>query len=188
MENIFWPLLSESVTFYQNKGYRYKEVPWIVPNVINMITCPHEDFLTKIMDTNTSLIGSAEQSFLDLQFNNNLPKGKYVTCSPCFRKEAIDKFHFPYFMKVELYQTDKTDNDSMYALIQDAEDFFHSTFGNRKQGLRRVVTPQGVDIELNGIEIGSYGTRSFSSHKWICGTGLALPRFSQALENIEYYF
>lgn len=180
---IHWVLLGEAMKFYQNRGYKYVEAPWIVHNVMNMITCPHEDFLMKIAGTNSSLVGSAEQSFLSMQLNGKLPKGKYVSCSPCFRNEtAADALHLPYFMKVELYQTDKTEIDDMYALIQDAEDFFHSTYsGNKKQGLKRVVTGEGVDIEINGIEVGSYGLRNFSSHKWIYGTGLALPRFSQAL-------
>jgi hypothetical protein len=196
MDNIQWGLLGNAVVYYQNKGYKYIETPWIVQNVMNMITTPHENLLTKIEGTTNSLVGSSEQGFLSMQMNDNLPRGKYVSCSPCFRNETgNDGLHLPYFMKVELYQTDDTSIDAMYAIIQDAEDFFHSVYSNgegvgyfanggtKNPGIKRIVTPEGVDINLNDIEIGSYGIRKFCSHQWICGTGLALPRFNQALRN-----
>lgn len=44
--------------------------------------------------------------------------------------------------------------------------------------------PTGVmswDIELNGIEIGSYGVRTCPFLQWSYGTGLAEPRFGRAL-------
>ena len=43
-----------------------------------------------------------------------------------------------------------------------------------------VKTEEGLDIELNGIEIGSYGYRSYKDFHWIYGTALAEPRFSLA--------
>jgi seryl-tRNA synthetase len=180
---IYWPYISQALMFYQEKGYKYIEVPWIVQNVVNMITCPDEDFLMKIDGTYSSLVGSAEQGFLALQMNNGLAKGKYVSCSPCFRNEKNPtEIHRKYFMKVELYQTNDTSIDSMYNLIQDAQDFFDTL---TTQGIQRVATNEGIDLNLNGIEIGSYGIKSFSSHKWIYGTGLALPRFTQARQHIE---
>jgi hypothetical protein len=36
------------------------------------------------------------------------------------------------------------------------------------------------DIEINGIEVGSYGIRSVDDVQYIYGTGLALPRYSTA--------
>lgn len=38
-----------------------------------------------------------------------------------------------------------------------------------------------LDIQLDGIEIGSYGVREFLGQHYIYGTALALPRFQQAL-------
>lgn len=187
---INWGLLGNAMLFYKNKGYNQIDVPWITQNVINMITTDDERNLVKLAGTVSSLVGSAEQSFLAMQFNGNLPKGKYVSCTPCFRYGVLDEFHQQYFMKVELYQTDSTDMNTMYSMIDDAEEFFSTVYhGTRrpdeKSTLKRVATMQGIDIELNGIEIGSYGNRSFSSHKWLYGTGLALPRFSQAARNIQ---
>jgi hypothetical protein len=43
-----------------------------------------------------------------------------------------------------------------------------------------VKTEIGHDIELNGIEIGSYGWRQNQDIIWAYGTGLAEPRFSIA--------
>lgn len=40
----------------------------------------------------------------------------------------------------------------------------------------------GYDLLLSGIEVGSYGFREYKNNKWIYGTGLAEPRFSQAFE------
>jgi hypothetical protein len=37
-----------------------------------------------------------------------------------------------------------------------------------------------MDLEINGIEVGSYSRRSFGGISWTCGTGLAEPRFSMA--------
>ena len=182
---INWSLLANAMLFYKNKGYYHIEVPWITQNVINMITTDDELNLVKLAGTVSSLVGSAEQSFLAMQFNGNLPKGRYVACTPCFRYGVLDDFHQQYFMKIELYQTDDTDTDAMHSMIQNAEEFFSSVYPDAKNNLKRVATPQGIDIELNGIEIGSYGNRSFSSHKWLYGTGLALPRFSQAARNIQ---
>ena len=42
--------------------------------------------------------------------------------------------------------------------------------------------PWAWDISLNGIEVGSYGYRTYAGHHWIFGTGLALPRMTIALE------
>lgn len=44
-----------------------------------------------------------------------------------------------------------------------------------------VDTDEGFDLQLGGIEIGSYGKRHHDSFgPWAYGTGLALPRFSVA--------
>ncbi len=39
----------------------------------------------------------------------------------------------------------------------------------------------GYDIEINGIEVGSYGIRSCEYLKWIYATGCAEPRLTYAV-------
>lgn len=48
--------------------------------------------------------------------------------------------------------------------------------GSAEQGFVQMY----LDGELNGIEIGSYGYRSYRELHWIYGTGLAEPRFTLA--------
>jgi hypothetical protein len=44
-----------------------------------------------------------------------------------------------------------------------------------------------IDIVINGIEVGSYGLRvlNLTGFIWIYGTGLALPRMTQAIKEFE---
>jgi hypothetical protein len=180
--DINWGVLSYTLASYQAMGYRYVEVPWIVPNGISMLTCPSEKLLMKIEGTNTSLVGSAEQSLIKLDLDGDLEHGKYVACSPCFRVEdATDGWHFPTFMKVELYRNDRTDAQALYDMITDAEHVMKVSRTDVWCSLDRRVTSDGVDLEVNGIEVGSYGIRNLGNgFRWVFGTGIALPRFSQA--------
>jgi hypothetical protein len=40
-------------------------------------------------------------------------------------------------------------------------------------------TDEGADLMIDGIEIGSYGIRTYNAITWVYGTGLAEPRFSK---------
>ncbi len=181
--DIDWGLLAYAIEWYKACGFIYIEVPWIVATSINMLTCPDEENLLKIGNSSFSLVGSSEQSFLKLDFDGELPSGKYVACSPCFRNEVVDAWHQRTFMKVELFCND--DMGALHAIIGYAERFFIDAIKNERKTnakLEKVDTDDGIDIQLNGIEIGSYGIRRLSKNKsWIYGTGLALPRFTQAL-------
>jgi hypothetical protein len=59
---------------------------------------------------------------------------------------------------------------------------FMEILGNCK--LEERSTSEGIDLYLNGIEVGSYGIRKHNSYQWVYGTGLALPRFDKALNKI----
>jgi hypothetical protein len=148
------------------------------------ITCPNPQFTARV-DHLGSLVGSAEQSLLHLDLAGKLKPGAYVACSPCFRLgDAADDLHFPTFMKVELYRNDH-DLFQYLKMLKDAGDLFRE-LGAQAEDLAAPQTDQGIDITLGGIEIGSYGLRTHESedrslHHWTYGTGLALPRFSQAL-------
>jgi seryl-tRNA synthetase len=175
---INWSRLGAAVEFYKMRGYEYIEVPWAIEHERLMATCPTEDHVMRI-NGEDCLIGSAEQGFIAL--NNLVLERPYVSCSPCWRKEPVyDQIHHGTFMKVELY----TPFDSRFAyrfsankMIDDAMDFFKSQiqFTDR---LSVVETDQGSDIEYSGIELGSYGIRTFQNIGWVYGTGLAEPRFS----------
>lgn len=194
MEDVNWEFLSKAIDFYKTKGYQYIEVPWMVPMSTIMITCPYEDLAYKLVDVSTDpdgLVGSAEQSFMHLSLTGQLAKGKYVTCSPCFRKEpTVDFWHQTQFMKVELFDTITTpsevDDSETLTMVEQALEFFESIGVPKDDGrynyfqLHTVATPIGYDIELLGVEIGSYGVRTHKDLTWIYGTGIAEPRFSSA--------
>ena len=45
-----------------------------------------------------------------------------------------------------------------------------------------VKTDEGYDLEINGIEVGSYGARYHAKIGWWAyGTGLAEPRYTTAM-------
>lgn len=199
-----WARIGRAIEFYKAKGYQYIEVPWIVDQKYREITYPFQiAFTTKGGD----LVGSAEQSFLALHFEMlqsenkwspfmNLPgkSQKFVACTPCFRDhQPEDKYHMPYFMKVELFEltscsygNDITDKPDI--MFYDAGQFFASEGAFPEM----VQTDEGIDWFVGGIEVGSYGQRKFLdqnkiSHCWSYATGLAEPRFSQALVEQESF-
>lgn len=184
-----WSRLGRAVDFYRQRGYQYVEVPWAVSPEATAITCPRPEFTAEVEGWG-SLVGSAEQSFIQMLMDETLTPGKYVACSPCVRLGDVqDDLHQVGFMKVELFRTDRTDDSAVESVIEDARLFMnlelseHFIF-NRTAApyVDRVQTPEGFDLELHGIEVGSYGRRSHPRmwSDWICGTGLAEPRFSTA--------
>jgi hypothetical protein len=183
MVAVDWSLIASAISFYKTMGFSYVEVPWIVPEKYNLVTCPSADFL--VNSTVGSHVGSAEQGFIYLDHIGKIPKGKYVGCTPCFRREPIlDDLHQFGFMKVELYQTDDVSTDSLNKMITRAIHLFDGALHERNQRGSKVHTEEtvhGFDIMLGDIELGSYGIRNFEDLSWIYGTGIAEPRFSTAL-------
>lgn len=175
---IHWGRVGQAVEHYQTCGYTYVEVPWVVSEAAINLTLPPGAVATRCGDH--YLAGSAEQSFLHLALEGQLEAGRYVACTPCFRDEpVIDLLHQASFMKVELFSLGSptwTGYQSAIGLA-DALDFFTA------QGAKpvKVTTDAGWDIEVKGIEVGSYGYRSSGNLHWAYGTGLAEPRFSIAL-------
>jgi hypothetical protein len=175
---IIWEAIGRAVGHYQTFDYAYVEVPWAVPP---------EDIGATFVPTGSDpaipgmgfLVGSAEQGFVKLDREGALGAGRFVACSPCFRvrEPVFDIFHQPYFMKVELYRNDRVDEAALMEMIRDARQLFRLFLGSDPE---LVATDEGFDIEVNGIEVGSYGIRSYGALRWIYGTGLAEPRFSLA--------
>jgi hypothetical protein len=175
-----WVLLGRAVEFYKGKGYQYIEADWSVPDEVVAITAPNEEWRAGSRISTGTLVGSAEQSFLALDLAGKLPKGKFVACTPCFRPaETPDELHQFAFMKVELYDN-IGEITGLFQLLSDAGECFR-LLGAPEGALYTSQEDGVIDINLNGIEIGSYGVRKHGDHLWQFGTGLALPRFSQAL-------
>ncbi len=186
---IRWDLVAAARSWYSRWGYRYVEAPWIVTQKAIKVTLPpgrcgyslgHPEYSPGF------LVGSAEQAFLQMMFDGQLPAGKYFAAGPCFRDEdKVDDLHSRSFFKVELIHViedkqtfEDVDDDSVYDLMSTCKRFFEDRCGQLTS-----VVPTGhmmYDIELGGVEIGSYGLRTYENHKWVYGTGLALPRFSIA--------
>jgi len=180
--SINWKMIAEAVDYYKRHGFQYIEVPWKVSEEAAAITCPdlgHMEWCDGLV-----IPASGEQGFLDLELSALMPDTKnpnFVTCTPCFRAGDAGRspMHHPYFMKVELYVQclDKTQAERVsYELLLKAKRFMSAD--------TVVTTPDGWDLELNGVEVGSYGLRYHERIGWwTYGTGLAEPRYSQALDN-----
>lgn len=168
--------IGAAIEFYKKKGFQYVDVPWDTPERYRNVTFIGEDFNPILNDR--FLVGSAEQSFIYLHDKRKLMRGSYVACTPCFRCDEIDETHQQYFMKVELFDTNDTSIKRLHHIIQLAEEFF-SNYLNVKVVQ---ISDYEYDIETyTGIELGSYGIRSWEGHTWIFATGLAEPRLTKSL-------
>ena len=184
---IDWARLARAVRYYQDHGYYYLEVPWIVGRKATAITLPNDARPAALADQRGDLVGSAEQSFLELMLAGALSHGRYVALTPCFRHEAqYNDLYQPYFMKVELIHVGAGPDD-VEPVLFDALTFLNQEAWSMERMLAPVQPVSfmdgSIDLQLNGIEVGSYGYREFRRRnlKWIYGTGLAEPRFSVAL-------
>jgi seryl-tRNA synthetase len=175
---IQWDLVGRAITFYEGAGFRYVEVPWIVDERAISATLPPGRKAFEAADG--FLVGSAEQSLLKMVFDGSLKEGDYVAASPCFRDDVPDELHQRHFFKVELMSVreDHKSQMSLHVMTGMALSFFRQTLGVK--GAAAVKTNEGFDIQIKGIEVGSYGQRSANGYAWVYGTGLALPRFSIA--------
>ncbi len=192
---INYKMISDAVLFYRNHGFHETTVPWIVTTETLKKTLP-TDKRAFTVDDNACLVGSAEQSFIELMVNDHLYNSKkYVAVTPCFRDDDIDEIHQKYFMKVELFcffdkgmgSSEKNAYDTVKLMYNCAFKFFSEEaqkYSNSSELTFVHVDPRQCDIMLNGIEIGSYGTREINDEYIVAyGTGLAEPRFSLALMN-----
>lgn len=172
--------IARGVEHYSRLGYEYIEVPWIVSKDAIDITKPPE---SQYFDTVFGhLVGSGEQSFLHIY--DRLKSGhKYQCVTPCFRDEVFDELHQMWFMKLELIEV--LDKDAKWAdaledMVDDAWDFF-AQFAN-EDDMEEVDYADSLDIEINRVEVGSYGIRTYEGCSWVFGTGVAEPRLSMALK------
>lgn len=171
--------IAYAIEYYQGLGYEYIQVPWLIGREATYVTLPENK---KAHDTfDGFLVGSAEQSYIQMMLDGTLNFGKYVTITPCFRNEQNkDKYHHTYFEKVELINY--SENVSELDLIDVTYDAFN--FFKKYLPVETISTEEGFDIvdKNNKIELGSYGIRKYDKYSWIYATGVAEPRLSQVLE------
>ena len=175
--NIDYRKITAALEHYEQRGYPYMEVPWVVSSEALNVTLPPEHAATKVQYGD--LVGSAEQSFIELMLRGEAVT-KACAITPCFRLEdAYDELHHGYFMKLELINTEVTDAN-LQATIADAYEFFAHYLD-----VEIVPTGRGMyDIvdTRRKIELGSYGVRAYKEMSFIYGTGVALPRLDKAIE------
>jgi hypothetical protein len=171
--------LARALEHYQFRGFSYLEVPWVISDAAMKVTTPSWVEIPTIQWG--ELVGSAEQSFIELMLAGQMPEGAHVAATPCWRaEEKFDELHLPYFMKVELIDFMPDDPQrSLSLMLDEAEKFFLGEVGPE---IGRKWIGETCDIETTmGVELGSYGIRSFGPHVWVYGTGVAEPRTSQAI-------
>lgn len=202
LTSINYSLISKAINFYEDLGFQYLEVPWIVSDKAVNVTLPKERKGNRCKTG--MLVGSAEQSFIQLMIENQIKPGCYVAASPCFRDDEVDLLHQETFFKVELIdlkfddENPEMDSELVMAarslkisglqwMVDKALSFFTSIPGGESSKIIP-LSENCFDIELNDIEIGSYGIRTFKNFHWVYGTGIAEPRFSIAQCNEFGYF
>lgn len=174
--------IDKCIEFWKKKKFTHlQKVPWIVPTDTLDITRP-EQASAFLFQNNTGLVGSAEQSLLHLVNKGILAFGSYVAFSPCFRDDPESWIHCKEFLKVELNVFVSPDNfkeELPEQLINSASIFFLGLTGKKPDQVQ--TKDSELDLEYNGIEIGSYGYRRHGNLCWYYGTGIAFPRLRMAL-------
>lgn len=183
-------MLYRAIECWKSHGFRDVDLPWLVQKEFSDATRPPE--CRDLQTPYGSFVASGEQSFLQLWEAGQLSGARgYVGWTPCLRDDKLDGLHQHGFMKAEwfvpLEATTAHDwHDLLMTLVKTQAEIFHMVAEQRDMGLPRpvdivVLGPAQVDIELNGVEIGSYGRREFRGRHYLYGTALALPRFTLAL-------
>ncbi len=171
--------LAKSIKWYETRGFQYIDTPWTVSDGAILATIPIN---YAVKSDFGNMVGSSEQGFIELDLAGKLPLGRYISYSPCYRFENEDDIHQRSFMKTEIYITDHINQQSLDNLCYKALKFFENIAKlDGEHTVAKVATVDGFDIEVNGIEVGSYGIRNYKHLNWIYGTGCAVPRLSVAL-------
>lgn len=172
------PLLEQAQSFYETYGFAQTATPWLVSEEAYMATCPPDiDNRRWHGPTDTFMIASAEQGFIEMLLTNVSIPQRAQSTTPCFRwEEEFNEIHQPFFYKTELYDANH-DEKALFRMISLAKTLFkHLGVSARLQ----LIADGSYDLicDQTGIELGSYGIRTFKNYAWTYGTGIALPRFS----------
>lgn len=176
--------LHQALSYWREKGYEYRGLPWVVPQKYTDFTKPPMVTSIDPMTEQGTLVASGEQSFLQLWDQGLLIGGRgYVGWTPCFRNEPqFDKLHHFYFIKAELFYPMPVDAAKILnEQVQGALQLFSELLGGEEGLSTRTITVDQLDIEFQGLELGSYGIRQLpGGGEYVYGTALAEPRFSFA--------
>lgn len=172
MFNIDCKLLLDAMNYYESLGYKPIKAPMLVDRDSLEITLPADVHPKRHMSK--YYVGSAEQSFYQLLKEGLNPEGSYMLITPCERDDIESDSHLNIFLKVELISVVKFTEE----ILTDVSNFYK----NQNFNPETVYTPTGFDININGIEVGSFGDRLLDGRWIVYGTGLALPRIDFALE------
>jgi len=190
-------LMHGALNLLSSVGFTFVDLPWAVYSMYSDATRPKDarDFETPL----GSLVASGEQSFLQMWNRRELPpllsSLGYVGWTPCFRDEPVhDELHQGAFLKVEWFVPfPKDPGNELQALLEIQKVVFISMaqmvgvdLDTAKAGIEVEQTDtHAYDINVGGIEIGSYGLRYFMGGIYLYGTGLALPRFNVAFAKLR---
>ena len=159
-------------------------LPWLVPERYVDATRPSWA-PPQPATVHGSWVASGEQSFLQLAEEGRLPLSlRFIGWTPCVREETFGPHHHYTFIKAEVFEwvdPQRDEASQLEALVGAARD----ALAPETPGLLREVplTDGTWDLELNGLEVGSYGVRvsPLSGRRYLYATALAEPRFSEAL-------
>lgn len=188
-----------ALDFYHNtEGFEAVSAPIVVDADTDTVTKP-EKVLPLIHDmmNEKHYVASGEQSFIQLYKEGKLPKNRefMFNLTPCYRSEMmVTDQSLLMFLKLELIYVPREEDNTPEGLRFGRDKLCHAAkdcfigLGAKEQDIKFVATevPEQFDIEINGIEVGSYGIRTIKfengeEFSYAYGTGLAEPRFSQAV-------
>jgi hypothetical protein len=172
----------DAIQHYTKLGYQLIDVPQCVDFDVSQHTKP-KGVPELFHRGNKVYVASAEQSFLQLHKNRDLPNGKYMALTPCYRHEAfLDDTHYSMFLKLELIELLCMDS---FPMIDDANNFFNKYLPIKTKCVETQEAECSFDIETScGVEVGSYGVRyTLDGTPYVYGTGIAEPRFSSLVHS-----
>lgn len=171
--NISAALIYDAMFYFKNLGYEFITCPMLVDEDVLSFTMPKGRQPKR--HNGKCYVGSAEQSIYQMIKDGKYLPAKVLAITPCQRDEELfDETHQEIFLKIELACTDESITYQKIAM--DVMEFY---LGINKSS-QFVNFGDSLDIEINGIEVGSYGQRTYNGRTIHYGTGLALPRFLQA--------
>lgn len=173
-------LIAEAQAYYASEGFVNTPVPWVVGSEAYEETKPAD--VAAYRTLGGFLVASAEQAFLHLMLEGQ-ELGRAQATTPCFRDEAHDEIHAPYFLKTELIVGDEASERALGEVVEVARGFFSLYLPTRVQPFEDGTFD--LVCYTTGLELGSYGIRRHRGLAWVYGTGVALPRLTQAIAMLE---
>lgn len=183
--------LAQALRDWQGQGAVYVDVPWVADARFVQGTRPQWAHGQDITTPYGQLLASGEQAMCAMMLEGKLKPGlRYIGWTPCFRDEQqFDDLHHFYFIKAEIFQplhASAHPDEAVLELVDQARVLFEHWAHAVKPGAQVVVVPtlpEQWDIEIDGVEVGSYGSRFVpgTTLRYLFGTALAEPRFSRAL-------